>query len=783
MKHHFIPLLFALAATFSAAAVEPLTLSFSRTGTDVASVGMTATGISGVSATLTDLSPLPIANWSASDAVFSQVNATTSPTIIYNITVSGLPANYSFNTIDITTSAFNAQGAAQQNSDGKNRQYNVNFAANGTAFGSLSNIDIAAGSTGSMAKKEWRLSAATVTPGSDLQLTITVTKGSENVGCFFGLSQIQLSTAQTTEPEQPEEPTPQANVYTIGWKSADTRLIYQDASGNLLTSTNTTNQMMKFWELVPTDNENCYYIRNCTSGLYIGSCNKTPASASKITMSATPVEYYIATTAATDNAIKECVWFSSTDCANYNDESKNPRALNKDGASESVITWTAGQSGNSWNVGSYWRLSLTDYLYEVKPFSSSTTIGSPNGLFYINNSNGQYYTTDGQWTETPGDNAKWYFVGTSNYAEGYQIVAAAGNQPLNSGIGYGIYATDGGYEFRDNAGTPLDLAGCTTIKFSRVRTEFALHNQIYNIPCGSLGSNWIAQVNIGSDYHYPMAEKKGSAVNYPTAAKPANKYVILSRDAATVNIGGETTMYITLNAAPTADDRLTLYLDLDRDGVFETTIPVEIGRECSAKIQVPDSVAPGITRARLRLTSNGLPGPEDDVVGQVLDLRLNLVLPTDEMLAPEVKSSDETRGLASYYESEGRATATQLSSSAFLYWTDNGRVVSVAATMNAGFSPEKHLLTAYFTPNTDYLKDEETALLAIEAPKGSISYANGMVSVTQAEPTAILVYDLEGKLAAAVRRVSSLSVAALPSGIYIVKALTATGTISAKIIK
>ena len=34
-----------------------------------------------------------------------------------------------------------------------------------------------------------------------------------------------------------------------------------------------------FWELIPTGEENTYFIKNTATGRYIGSCNKTPSSA------------------------------------------------------------------------------------------------------------------------------------------------------------------------------------------------------------------------------------------------------------------------------------------------------------------------------------------------------------------------------------------------------------------------------------------------------------------------------------------------------------------------
>lgn len=356
MRKKLSLLLLALASIVSSFAAEDVVrLQFNRTGTNAESVTVNVldaqgNAISGATATLTSSHNLKgTANAVTAAIVCPDVNGNTSPTIQLSFTVKGLPAGFSFNKLGLHIHALNGGSYYQETGDGMKRQWNVSAAAGSSEpFASLSDIDIAAGISG--AHKMWEVAAkeaVAVDANGNLTLTLTITKGTTNNGCFFGLSEVALSTAN--------------KVYYISWKNTGANFITESKNGDL-SVTGKNSGKMQFWKLVPTSKKHCYHIQNVVTGNYIGSCNKTPGSSSRVTTSASAVEYYVGATAATSGENAGCYYFSSTDCENYADESKGPRALNKDGASDYIITWQAGSS----RPGSYWKLIETTDTF-VKP--------------------------------------------------------------------------------------------------------------------------------------------------------------------------------------------------------------------------------------------------------------------------------------------------------------------------------------------------------------------------------------------------------------------------------
>ncbi|MDE6535556.1 MAG: T9SS type A sorting domain-containing protein [Muribaculaceae bacterium] len=777
-KHCLLVSALALAASSVQAADEAspsLTLSFTRTGTDVASVTVHTAGIEGVTATLLNASPTPFKSACNEVALCPDVNANTDPTIVFEFSITGLPAGFTFDQIGLKTHAYNANAGNQAANDGKNRFYNINIDMNDEEIAYKNNQDIAADND--QGHVFWDIDAnSTISATSPMTLKLTVTKGDENVGCFFGLEEVTLKT-DPAEPEPvvpaPVDPTG-SKIYTIHWKN-NSGIYINQTSGNTMQASQPNNQNMMFWEFIPTDKENCYYIRNTASGLYIGSCNMTPSSASRVSLSSTPVEYYVGHSASTNNENKGCVWLSSTDCANYDKESSGARCLNKDGASTFVITWTSGVN----NTGSYWKLIESEDLYEAQPFIPSDEIGKPLALYHIIDSEGRSLTSEQTWdavAEVPAQ--RWYFVGSSNTNGGYQIVSGQNDEAINSGTKYTVHAAEGGtsYEFHNGEET-LSIAGVDNFRIVAARSEFAMKNQIYNMPCGTMGDLFITKVSIGDEFNYPMATVTNSKVTYPAALKPANKYVILSRDAAMVNIGQENPMEISLNKAPGNDYTLTLFIDWNKDGVFEHSQVLTPGTSVSTVIDVPEGTEPGITRARLRLTNNGMEGPEDEVYGEVLDLRLQIVDP-ENLIEPTVSVNAENRGTANY--SDGVAYAEPKGNALFLYWQDNKRVASTDASFSVAPAPKARNLVAMFSPNTQ-IDDNEVALANISLKSGSILVNGSTLTVaSDFEVKRILVFGLNGNLVASAAGTSELSLN-LPAGVYIAKAITAGGTITAKI--
>lgn len=762
------------ASLLTAAAVnaaDPVDLSFSRTGTTAADVTVTVAGATGATAQVSALSHA-LKSLTNAAIICPDVNGNTSPTINISLTVAGLPADFKFNTVGLHVWALNAAGATQQTNDNKNRHFNVSIAANNDNIASFTDLDPAAGVTG--ANKLWTVSTTNdVTAGNPLTLDITITKGTDNQGCFFGLEHVQLSYVEPEGPVDPVDPVDPTGTktYTVKWKN-NSQLYMAQGNNNAVVAMGygVTNRI--FWDFIPTENPNCYYIRNSVSGKYLGSCNKTASSASTISVGDTPVEYYVGSTTATSGDNAGCVWLSSTDCSVYNVEGDNTRALNKDGASSNVITWIAKPA----NVGSYWKLTESENLYEIRPFTPSAAIGTPLAEYYIVNAEGKVYTPAGTWEPKNAiDRAqRWYFVG--NAAAGYQIVAVSNNTPLNGGTAYKLTATAGEAPYSFIAPDGSTLLG--NITFAAGRSAFALACQIYQIPCGSTGSCWIEQLTAG-DLRYPMGRKVGKTIVYDKASRPANKYVILSRDAATVNRSSACPLSIELNAAPADNVKLILCLDWDRDGYFEHTEELECAKSITSAINVPADAATGKVRARLRLTENGLTGPDDDVVGEVLDIMLDVTDPLDEAIDPVVKVNDPLRGTAEW--ADGIASARPLGNALHLYWLDGARLASVEAEYAVASSPNPRTLTAVFSANTNPLSGIDSATLAKTDSDARIVFDGKTVSVENAaEVKGIMLFTVSAARAAATAG-NNLATDALAEGIYIVKAITDKGVASAKI--
>lgn len=806
MKKLYFTLLAILAiGVQSSMAANKIGLTFNRTGTDAASVAISVVDengnpIDGASATLESSHEFkPSANAIDESIVCPNANANTGPTIELTVSISGLPEGFTFGTIGLDIHALNGGSNYQENSDGVTRRWNVNVEQGATAdaltqFGSLDDIDIAAGvgQSGNV-HKIWPVeSETTVEAGGTVVVKLTITKGSTNGGCFFGLSAIELGAdGESPEPEPEPEPTPEPDdsegkVYYIQWKNTGTNYITEGADGYMTVESNDVTKA-QFWMFIPTENENCYYIKNTATGNYIGSCNKTPSSASRITTTSTPTEYYVAKTSATSGDIAGCYYFSSTDCASYDKESAGPRALNKDGASSYVITWQAGTS----RVGSYWKLVETEDLYEIRPFDASSAIGSIGTSYNIEGIGGKNVTL-GEATLSMNDadmfdtNQEWYFVGTNN-STGWTIASAA--KPATViGISEGaITAAENldtrwkvqaskehdGYFFFTSGSDTLDIDGESLFRFNRLRSLYARNKQIYNNPCGRAGSNFITEFTLGGE------DVLGNII-YKSSTKPSTWHVVYAHDKGEVAIGKSFEVSATLKSNAADDLTANCYFDWNGDGIFETTEPLTIsGNKCGATVKVPEWAAEKQSRMRVRINNNGLDLAEDDVVGFVYDFHIR---------AAEAQSSrtvtlavnDKNRGTAtlstvadSYeYGTELTATATTIGNATFVCWREEGVIVSADA--NYTFTVNRNVsLKAYFSPNTD---ESSLGVSQIETSE-SITVEqkeNNIVAHSTAEVLSMAIYTPDATLALKSKG-NTASTSNLKEGVYIVIVNTVKG--------
>jgi hypothetical protein len=505
-------------------------------------------------------------------------------------------------------------------------------------------------------------------------------------------------------------------------------------------------------------------------------------------MTDTPVEYYMGTSASTSGENKGCVWLSSTDCPNYSTETSGARCLNKDGASTSIITWQTGLT----NYGSYWTLIETEDLYEPKPFTAAAAIGAASLSFYhIVSPTGQSLATDQTWVaKKEVGEQKWYFVGTGNQDGGYQIVDATTNTPLQSGAQWTIKdskTADGYYNFFDTNGNALAINGVSDFKFVAFRSAFAMASQIYNLPCGSIGSNWLKQATIkgdGSTLYYPQPTKGSNGVTYPTASKPSARYTILSKDAAIVSSNGAD-VTLTLNAAPADNVQVFVYVDWDRDGLFEDSRELAAAQSMTTKLTPGVDAKTGLLRMRVRITDNGLTDAEDDVNGQVIDFMINYTGDAaTTVINPTILVNDAARGTATYDTATQTATATATSSSVFLYWMEGSRLLSVDQTLSVEPLTVARTITAVFSPNIDDIEQSDIRNVLQNADNTVSIICDGRTLSVKSSSAVhgIYVFALNGAIAAHNVKSTSLSLQNLATGVYVVKAITANGVASSKII-
>lgn len=814
LLHVFGSLLLLTAGVISSSAQSKIGLKFERTGTDAASVSTLVLDengvvIKGASATVTSSHAFKATGSSVTTGILCpDVNGNADPTIVLKVAVSGLPAGITFNEIGLNIHALNGSGGYQQNNDNKVRQFNVAVKQGSSAdalqpFGTLSDIDIAAGvGEGGLVQKMWSVTTDNAaTTSSKLVLQLTITKGATNDGCFFGLSHITLGSTDIIEPsEEPDTENNLAGIYNIVWKSNTSSYMSEEADGSMVVSGYDVSRRC-FWELIPAEQEGCYYVRNTATGRYIESCNKTPSSASTIKTTDTPIAYYFGKTAGTAAEIAGCYWLSSTDCTDYSDETAGPRALNKDGASSNIITWQAGTS----RVGSYWRLVKTENLYEVKPFLPSAEINNPQYRYTVlsTDSKALEMATDGtlSWQTPAGTpEQEWYFVGDSNAGGGYLFVNAGSNKTINVAdeeTRWCVFeAQTNGYVFRpfadkSNEEANLTIEGVSQFHFSLLRSNFARAAQIYELPCGTLSTHYLTKASITGEgaavpMTYPLPTQSGSNLTQPAAAKPSNWYTIYTQDKANVCIGKTFEVRLELNSAPADGQTAFLYFDWNRDGIFETSLPLTIEQTMTVSVDVPADATIGKSRMRFRLTENGMEGSEDEVIGQTVDFVLNITEANDEEFPVSVKSNDNSRGTATLSDdlttTSGTAVATPLGNASFICWREGKKIVSV----DANYTFERnHIidLTAYFSPNTiEVPVGIESAENASQNILVEISAENKTIQVkTEAHVKRLQLFSSDGALLASTAG-KSLRTSGLTHGMYIVKVVTDKKDTTAKVI-
>ena len=788
-----------------------VTMTFERTGSaaETVKVGVAdAAGqaVEGVTATLVSTShSMMTSGTNVTSAILCpDKNTNSGETISLRFKLEGLPQGFVFNQAAPDIHALNSGGAYQSNSDNKDRRCNVALKIGETAdaltdWGTLSDIDLAAGVGAEGAVHQaWPINGKSVSVADgSLFVDLVVTQGTANGGCFFGLSSLTLTNAATEAPEPEAFPADSA-CYYIRWYGNTGSYMTEEADGSLVVSSADVSQR-QFWQFISTGREHCYYIRSTATGRYVQSCNLAASSASRVVTGTNPVEYYVV--ASTSGSTAGYYRLTSTDCANYDNTSATPVGLNKDGASSYIIVWHAAAS----NTGSYWRLEETEDLYDLRPFSPSSAVGSPEFKYSVLSPKGQALErqTDGSlaWAEQNEKAAQsWYFVGESNNGTGWQMIDAATHTPVasaeNEDRWYVLADLDNDAFFlrpfgtKDVDGTALTVEGDSTLTFRLMHSDFARAAQIYDLPCGSLGNIYVAQATLEGPAAvrplvYPLPTASGTQLTQGKAAKPSTWYTIYTACPALLAPGAEAEATFTLAGGNIPEGmQAWLYFDWNRDGVFETALPLEVAGTMKAAVKVPATAAAGRGRMRLRLTENGMAGADDEVLGQTLDFTLEVAAaaPTDAVIT--VVSNDPQRGKAELLGEDGdevrTAAATPIGNAAFVCWKEGKRIVSLSSNYDVTCD-RSMTLTAVFSPNTEKETGIAGAVVADAAATIEISGQGRILTVNA--PSAVkqvLVFATDGRLVARASG-SEVNIGAVPAGTYIVRAVTVDADAAIKV--
>ena len=559
--------------------------------------------------------------------------------------------------------------------------------------------------------------------------------------------------------------------------------ISEEADGTMVVSSKDNTKRM-FWIFETADAAaGTFYIKNAVSGNYMQSCNKTPSSSSIMKTGSTPIAYYVGKSASGEFTGK--YWLSSTDCDNYNDNSKTPRGLNKDGASSNVIVWNAGLT----NGGSYWDLEETEDVYEIKPFVVSPDKEHLTIPYHIVSPNGQYLSHSGNW-EAPSDDQSfdWYFVGSSNKT-GYQIVNSKNKNVLSQGDNTVFCVAKTSIEGDDNAyykftalndpSEVLTIDGVSAFTFKKSRTQFERNHKIYHYPCGEKTGQYFNKVQVTGEgasrfLIYPLRYKTATSTASQTVA-PTSWFTLSVMDKPVFKAGKTIDLDMTLQKTPSAAERAFVYFDWNLDGVFEDAYELEISKNMKKSIAVPTTACVGKSRMRLRVTNNNLAGADDDVAGQTLDFAIEVIKNTSDSFHLTVDVNDTLRGKVEYNETN--VNAIPYNSSSFVCWKEGVRVVSVRANYAYTLDHDLHL-TAYFAADKDDpfgdsvvagIKEkqlsDQNVLVNLEVNKNEIE-------VVSSEPVSkMYLYNVNGALVKAVEG-NKINTKSLMPTTYILKVFT-----------
>lgn len=588
--------------------------------------------------------------------------------------------------------------------------------------------------------------------------------------------------------------------YTIN-RNGNALAYIKEGDDHILRTGGYDNTQKCYWQFIKTENPDCYYIKNVTSGMYMQSSKRGLSEA--IPVGVLPVEFKVMVDQTQGAATKGYYYLCSTD-QSINNQTDGTLGLNF-GTDAVVAYYIKTGRGNS-----YWQIEETNYDYEGILFSSAKDFAS-EGLtnkYTLSLSDGRNLSVKGDTAvlepKSAAKNQAWFFVGMSNSKEGYLI--ASYNQ-----IGATLNITESGeydvtrkekptrwyakriekegknyfsfipYDRKEEQEGHLKINGDSLFLLANYRSQYSLATQIYSLPCGLQGESYITSLTVSG-------EDVQEELRYSTETKPSTYHTLFTQDKAAVSVGCPFGLDMKLNK--TASSLQTfVYFDWNADGVFETMVIYNDAMQ----ITVPQNATLGKTRMRIRITTNGLQDAEDDVVGTVYDFVFRVVKPVIDRVVT-VKSNAELRGtvlisdvnsgstqLKTRYGTEVSVVAAPKGRAEFICWKNGTQIVSTDETYV--FNVTEHVeLTAFFSPNTAL----ENSICPSTTTTRSFLYtlnceAGVLRVITDAEVKSLEIYTNNGTL---IRKAiqKEISVAGLPIETYIVKVRTVSGDSGKKIV-
>ena len=172
-------------------------------------------------------------------------------------------------------------------------------------------------------------------------------------------------------------------IYTIVCKPDFNTFMQDNGTGGLLLGAESAGTL---WCFEPTENANCYYVKNVKTGNYIQAC---PDSEVPATMGTEPVEYYIKGDVAGSQAGENFYRMTSTDRTPH-DFNANTIGLNRAGDNTKVQGFASVTGANQWSV---WCIREVEKVQKASLSSPFTGTEVQEGIVYL------YNVESGKWLQ------------------------------------------------------------------------------------------------------------------------------------------------------------------------------------------------------------------------------------------------------------------------------------------------------------------------------------------------------------------------------------------------